>query len=123
MNPVKLFDLKGRVVVVTSGNGGIGRSLALGCAAAGASVANVGRNEDKNQQVLAELKETGSPAMARRVDLSKRDQHEPAMQDIERQLGPVDVLINNAGIVSLSGGIPSVLRCDAERTGICGPSC
>jgi len=105
MNPRKLFDLSGRVVVVTGGNGGIGRSLALGCASAGASVAILGRNEDKNQQVLAELQETGNPAMALRVDLSKRDGHKPALQKIESQLGAVDILINNAGIVSLSGGI------------------
>ena len=105
MNPMKLFDLNGRVAIVTGGNGGIGRSLALGCASAGASVAIVGRNEKKNQQVLAELQQIGNPAMALRVDLSQRDQHEPAMQEIERQLGPVEILINNAGIVSLSGGI------------------
>ena len=48
MNPMKLFDLNGRVAIVTGGNGGIGRSLALGCASAGASVAIVGRNEKKS---------------------------------------------------------------------------
>ncbi len=105
MNPTNLFDLNGRVAIVTGGNGGIGRSLALGCAAAGAAVAIVGRNEEKNQQVLGELQEIGNPAMALRVDLTQRDQLEPAMQKIERQLGPVEILINNAGIASLSGGI------------------
>ena len=105
MNSMKLFDLNGQVAIVTGGNGGIGRSLALGYASAGASVAIVGRNEEKNQQVLDELRVTGNPAIALRVDLSQRDQHEPAFQEIERQLGPVDILINNAGIVSLSGGI------------------
>ena len=105
MNPMKLFDLSGRVAVVTGGNGGIGRSLALGCASAGASVAIVGRNEEKNQNVLGELQEIGNPAMALRIDLSQRDQLEPALDEIERQLGPVDILINNAGIVSLSGGV------------------
>ena len=105
MNPMKLFDLSGRVVVVTGGNGGIGRSLALGCASAGASVAIVGRNEEKNLNVLGELQEIGNPAMALRIDLSQRDQLEPALDEIERQLGPVEILINNAGIVSLSGGV------------------
>ena len=105
MNPMKLFDLNGRVAVVTGGNGGIGRSLALGCAAAGASVAIVGRNQEKNERVLEELREIGNPAMALRVDLTQRNQHEPAMQEIERQMGSVGILINNAGIVSLSGGI------------------
>ena len=105
MNPMKLFDLAGRVAVVTGGNGGIGRSLALGCAAAGASVAIVGRNQEKNERVLDELREIGNPAMALQVDLKQRDQHESAMQEIERQLGHVGILINNAGNVSLSGGI------------------
>ena len=105
MNSTKLFDLSGRVAVVTGGNGGIGRSLALGCATAGAAVAIVGRNQEKNQQVLGELQEIGNPALALRVDLTQRDQLEPAMREIERQLGPVGILINNAGIASLSGGI------------------
>ena len=105
MNPMKLYDLSGRVAVVTGGNGGIGRSLALGCAEAGASVAIVGRNQEKNERVLDELREIGNPAMALQVDLKQRDQHESAMQEIERQLGHVGILINNAGNVSLSGGI------------------
>lgn len=105
MSPMKLFDLSGRVAVVTGGNGGIGRSLALGFASAGASVAIVGRNKEKNKQVLGELQEIGNSAMAVRVDLSHRDQLEPALHEIESQLGPVEILINNAGIVSLSGGI------------------
>jgi len=55
--------------------------------------------------VLGELQKIGNPAMALRADLTQRDQHEPTMQEIERQLGPVDILINNAGVASLSGGI------------------
>jgi 2-deoxy-D-gluconate 3-dehydrogenase len=49
------FDLTGRVAVVTRGNGGIGRSFALGLAEAGAAVAVFGRNDEKNQRVLSEL--------------------------------------------------------------------
>lgn len=105
MNPNNLFDLSGHVAVVTGGNGGIGRSLALGFAKAGAAVAIVGRNEEKNQRVLGELQETGRPAIALCVDLTHRDRLEPVMQQIESELGPVNTLVNNAGIVALSGGI------------------
>ncbi len=59
MNFENLFDLSGRVAIVTGGNGGIGRGIALGFAAAGASVAIIGRNEEKNQRVLDELSEFG----------------------------------------------------------------
>jgi 2-deoxy-D-gluconate 3-dehydrogenase len=105
MNPENLFDLSGRVALVTGGNGGIGRGIALGFAAAGASVAIIGRNEEKNQRVLDELSDFGKPALALRVDLSNRDELEPALKKVEEELGPVDILVNNAGIVSLSGGI------------------
>jgi len=105
MNIPDLFDLKGRVAIITGGNGGIGRSIGLGFAAAGAAVAIIGRNEEKNQRVLGELREIGNPAMALSVDLSNRNKLEPALQAIEGKLGPVGILVNNAGIVSLSGGI------------------
>jgi len=105
MNPMNLFDLSGRVAVVTGGNGGIGRSLALGFAKAGASVAIIGRNEEKNHRVLDELQKIGNPSAALRVDLKQRDQLTPAINEIEGQLGSVGILVNNAGIASLSGGI------------------
>jgi 2-deoxy-D-gluconate 3-dehydrogenase len=99
------FDLAGRVAMVTGGNGGIGRSIALGFAEAGATVAILGRNEEKNARVLAELKSTGARSMAMVVDITERAALEPAFQRIEAELGPVDILVNNAGIASVSGGI------------------
>jgi 2-dehydro-3-deoxy-D-gluconate 5-dehydrogenase len=100
-----LFDLTGQVAVVTGGNGGIGRGIARGLAGAGAAVAVLGRNNEKNQLVLAELKAIGVPALALKVDLTDRAGLEPALNKIEEELGGVSVLVNNAGNVSLSGGI------------------
>jgi hypothetical protein len=100
-----LFDLAGRVAVVTGGNGGIGRSIALGLAEAGASVAIFGRNDEKNQQVLSELKAIGVPSIAVKIDLTDRAALEPALSRVASELGGIGILVNNAGNVSLSGGI------------------
>src|SRR5665213_1222862 len=100
-----LFDLTGRVAVVTGGNGGIGRGIALGLAEAGAAVAVFGRNEEKNRRVLSELKAIGVPSMALAVDVTNRSALEPAVDKVERELGGLDILVNNAGNVSLSGGV------------------
>jgi len=54
MSLANLFDLSGRVAVVTGGNGGIGRSIALGLAQAGAAIAVFARNEEENERVLGE---------------------------------------------------------------------
>jgi 2-deoxy-D-gluconate 3-dehydrogenase len=100
-----LFDLTGQVAIVTGGNGGIGRGIALGLAEAGAAVAVFGRNEEKNRQVLSEVKVIGGPAMAVKVDMTNRAGLEPALNTVESELGSVSILVNNAGNVSLSGGV------------------
>src|SRR5690349_24194359 len=96
-----LFDLTGQVAVVTGGNGGIGRGIALGLAEAGAAVAVLGRNDEKNQRALSELKAIGVPSMAVKIDVTNRAGLEPALETVERELGSVSILVNNAGNVSL----------------------
>lgn len=105
MTTTKLFDLSGNVAIITGGNGGIGRSIAIGLAEAGASVAIFGRNEEKNIKTLSELKKIGIPSMAVQVDITNRSELEPAIKKVENELGSVSILVNNAGIVSLSGGV------------------
>jgi 2-deoxy-D-gluconate 3-dehydrogenase len=99
------FDLAGRVALVTGGNRGIGRAIALGFGQAGAAVAILGRDQGKNAEVLAELKVAGTRALALAVDVSDRAALEPALRRVEAELGPLDILVNNAGIANLSGGI------------------
>jgi 2-dehydro-3-deoxy-D-gluconate 5-dehydrogenase len=105
MKKSALFDLTGQVAVVTGGNGGIGRGIALGLAEAGAAVAVLGRNDEKNRRVLSELKAIGVPAIAVMVDVTHRAALEPALKKVESELGDVSILVNNAGTVSRSGGV------------------
>ena len=115
MRTPKLFDLTGRVAVVTGGNGGIGRGIALGLAEAGAAVAVWGRNDEKNQRVLSELKAIGVRSMALMVDMTNRAGLEPAVNKVESELGSVNILVNNAGIASLSGGVMNEKPEDWDR--------
>src|SRR5579863_9537302 len=101
-NP-KTFDLSGKVAVVTGGNGGIGRGIAIGLAEAGAAVAILARNDERNRDTLAELERTGVPAMALKLDVSQRKTLKPALEAVERKLGPIDILVNNAGFAILKG--------------------
>jgi len=103
LESTKLFDLSGRVAVVTGGNGGIGRSIALGLAQAGSAVAVLARNEEKNQRVMDKLQALEVPALAVGIDLTVRGQLQPALEKVEQTLGPVNILVNNAGIVALGG--------------------
>ena len=99
------FDLSGRVAVVTGGNRGIGRSIALGMARAGAAVAVLARNEEKNNQVAAEAEALGVPAMALHLDVTARETLSGAIDAVEAALGGIDILVNNAGVATLTGGI------------------
>lgn len=98
-----LFDLTGQVAVVTGGNGGMGRGIALGLAQAGSAVAVLGRNIEKNAAILGELHALNVPALAVRVDLSDRTQLQAALASVESRLGPVTILVNNAAIAILKG--------------------
>lgn len=99
------FDLTGRVAAVTGGNGGIGRAIALGLARAGASVAVLARNGEKNQRVLAELKEIGIAAIALHLDVLDKASLAGIAAQVESDLGPINILVNNAGIGIPSGGV------------------
>lgn len=92
------FDLSGSVAIVTGGNGGIGRGIALGLAKAGAHIALAARNQDKLAATKAEIDALGRKCLALSCDVTKRADIESAIQRTRDELGIPTVLVNNAGI-------------------------
>jgi 2-deoxy-D-gluconate 3-dehydrogenase len=95
---MKLFDLSGRVAIITGGNGGIGLGMGRGLAGAGAGVMVAGRNPEKNAAAVAELKGLGAQAAAVEVDVTDPRSCEAMVNSTVAAFGHVDILINNAGI-------------------------
>ena len=93
-----LFDLSGRVAIVTGGNGGIGLGMAIGLAEAGAAIAIVGRNEAKSAAAVTELKQRGAKAISVTADVTDKSAVAAAVERVRRELGRIDILVNNAGI-------------------------
>ncbi len=89
--------LSGKVVIVTGGAGGIGSALCARFAAEGSNVAVFDLNIAAAQAVVAMIHETNGRARAYEVDITDADNVEAAVQQVEREQGPIDVLVNNAG--------------------------
>ncbi|WP_078428397.1 SDR family NAD(P)-dependent oxidoreductase [Alkalihalobacterium alkalinitrilicum] len=95
---MKLFDLSNKVAIVTGGNRGLGRSMALALAEAGANVVIVGRDEQLNSQVVKEIEALGSKGLGLSVDLRNVDAINNMVTTVKDQFGSVDILVNNAGV-------------------------
>jgi 2-dehydro-3-deoxy-D-gluconate 5-dehydrogenase len=94
----ELFDLGGKVAIVTGGNGGIGLGMARGLAEAGADIAIVGRNEAKSGAAVAELKQAGARAISVTADVADKAAVNAMVERVRREFGRIDILVNNAGI-------------------------
>src|SRR5260370_23093492 len=93
-----LFDLTGKVAIVTGGNGGIGFGMARGLAEAGAAIAVVGRNEAKSTAAVDELKARGAKAISVTADVTDKKTVAEMVAPTPRELGRVDIPVHNSGI-------------------------
>jgi 2-deoxy-D-gluconate 3-dehydrogenase len=91
-----LFNLQGKVALVTGGSRGLGRAMAVGLATAGADVAVVGRKRDP--AVVDEIAATGRRGEFIEYDLADIDGLGGLVAEVERRLGRIDILVNNAGV-------------------------
>jgi 3-oxoacyl-[acyl-carrier protein] reductase len=111
-----MTDLAKRVAVVTGGSRGIGAAIAISLADAGAAVAvNYREKAAEAEAVAGAIRAKGGKAMAIQADVSKTDEVARMMATVERELGPVDVLVNNAG-VGLVRGLDDLTEADFDLT-------
>lgn len=97
-------DTSGRIVLVTGASHGIGRAIALGFAAAGCDVAiNYAQDTVSAEAVAGEIEGLGRRSIAIRADVSVPGEAQQLVRDAESLLGPLDVLVNNAGVVMRAG--------------------
>src|SRR5262245_25953797 len=94
----RMFDLKGRVAIVTGGNGGIGVGMARGLATAGARVVVAARNAEKSRAAVDELRRLGGQPLAIEVDVANEGSVASLVEQAVERCGRIDVLVNNAGI-------------------------
>jgi NAD(P)-dependent dehydrogenase (short-subunit alcohol dehydrogenase family) len=95
-----MSDLTGQVALVTGASTGIGRHLVEGLAARGMAVAGLARSEDRLRTAMAEVAgATGARTLALAADVTDRAAVEDAVGRVREELGPVDLLVNNAGLI------------------------
>jgi NAD(P)-dependent dehydrogenase (short-subunit alcohol dehydrogenase family) len=94
----QLFDLTGRVAIVTGGSIGLGRQMAEGLAEMGANVALCARKRERCQQAAEELRQLGVKVIALACDVKNPASVQQMVDETLSQLGRIDILINNAGV-------------------------
>ncbi len=94
---MNLFDLQGKVALVTGGNGGIGLAMAEGMAQAGANVAVAARDADKGADAVAKLDSYGVTAKFVSVDVTDESSCRAMIDQVQTDFGRLDILVNNAG--------------------------
>lgn len=99
-----LFDLKGKVAIVTGASSGLGADAAKAYAEAGASVALLARRTEKLEKIAGELRSNGSDVIAVRCDITNEEDVKNAVKTVHDKMGHIDILLNNAGI-ALPGAV------------------
>ncbi len=92
-----LFDVRGRVAIVTGAGRGIGHDIAKGLAEAGATVAAAARSTDEVDRLAADIERAGGSASAHHLDVQDRDSIDQFVADVLARHGGIDILVNNAG--------------------------
>src|SRR4051812_38215494 len=97
---MKMFDLTGKVAVVTGGNGGIGLAMEEGMGGCGATVVIAARNAAKAKSALVRLEAANVKALFLSADVTRKSDCNKLVSETEAACGRLDILVNNAGIMA-----------------------
>lgn len=106
-----LFNIQGKIALVTGASSGLGRQFALALAREGANVAILARRMEKLEEVKAEIESLGVECLSVKCDVSKTDDIKAAVAAVVERFGRIDILVNNAGVAV---GAPAELQSDDE---------
>lgn len=111
----KMFDLKGKVALVTGARRGMGKSHALALASQGAKVVLTDTDVAECSQVVAEIQAKGGEAMCLKMDVSNKAEVDTVFDEVIKQFGRLDILVNNAGIYESKPAL-DMTEADWDRT-------
>lgn len=97
-----MFDLTGKVALVTGASSGIGRAIAIALAGQGANVVVAARRTDRLDELVKQLSAEGKGAHAVRCDVTNKDDISSAVAETVKRFGRLDILVNNAGVAAMS---------------------
>ena len=106
-----LFNIQGKIALVTGASSGLGRQFALALAREGANVAILARRVEKLEEVKAEIEALGVECLSVKCDVSKTDDIKAAVAAVVERFGRIDILVNNAGVAV---GAPAEVQSDDE---------
>ncbi|HKI73669.1 MAG TPA: glucose 1-dehydrogenase [Pseudomonadales bacterium] len=104
----KIYEMSGKVVLITGGSRGLGHSMALGFAAQGANVAIVSRKLDSCEQTAEEVRALGVEAFPYAAHVGHWDEIDPMVEAVMAHFGRIDVLVNNAGMSPLYPSLDAI---------------
>lgn len=110
-----LFDLTGKVAVVTGASSGLGSDAAMAYTEAGADVALLARRKEKLDSVKAEIEKTGRKVITIQCDVTNEESVKSAIDTVMAEFGHIDILLNNAGI-AVRGGVHNMSVEDWDKS-------
>lgn len=102
-----MFDLKGKIAVVTGASSGLGKDAALAYANAGANVCLLARRVEKIEELANEIEKLGVKSIAVKCDVTNEEEVKTAIETVVNEFGKIDILLNNAGI-AVGGGVDTL---------------